>query len=166
MVEKRIQLTLFVDEGERAGIEMVRRKYNPVQHGLIGAHVTLCREDELKDLERIMKNLRELRLEPVVIGFDKVVRFSEGKGVLLPAADDRMFQQLRQRVLRGVIDVPRRHEPHITLMHPRNSECSDQMFSEILGMQLPQNLVFRDVSLIEQESGGPWKVLERFIYSA
>ena len=43
----RRQLTLFVPHAEAAPIEALRATLDPVQHALIAAHVTLCREDEL-----------------------------------------------------------------------------------------------------------------------
>lgn len=46
----RRQLTLFVAGGVAADIDNVRQRVDPVQFGLIAAHVTLCREDELAEL--------------------------------------------------------------------------------------------------------------------
>jgi|GEM_PF-3988953 len=45
---KRRHLILFVPAGITASIEALRRFVDPVQHSLIPAHVTLCREDELE----------------------------------------------------------------------------------------------------------------------
>ena len=161
MNQKRIQLTLFLPEPDAATIEAIRRQYNLEQVALIRAHITLCREDELEPIERVVANLATLRSDPVEVQFGPVVRFSDGQGVLIPAAGDNdAFQQLRKQVLRGVVDVPRRHEPHITLMHPRNSLCTDAIFAQIEQFALPRSIRLNRISLIEQEAGQPWKVLQ------
>ncbi|MEQ1633746.1 MAG: hypothetical protein ABL997_15305 [Planctomycetota bacterium] len=43
----RTQLSLFVPPPHDVLVESVRAVVDPVQHALIPAHVTLCREDEL-----------------------------------------------------------------------------------------------------------------------
>lgn len=160
---KRVQLTLFLDEQISASIENIRRTFNPEQYGLIKSHVTLCREDELEQTENVLLNLTGLNPGSIVVHFGKPVRFSAGKGVLLPAVGgNESFHALRAALLKGVIEEPRRHEPHITLMHPRNSTCTDSIFREIEQTQLPGKIVFRKISLIEQVAGGPWKVLRTF----
>ncbi|TKC12541.1 2'-5' RNA ligase family protein [Pedobacter polaris] len=165
MEEIRRQLTLFI---ENETIEKVRVKFNPAQHALISAHVTLCREDELEDLDTIIANIKSLKInKPIRIIFNDVERFENGKGALIPAckegtplvnhANDH-FHNLRDAILIS----PRKHLPHITLMHPRNSTCTDSIFEEIKSFKLPATLFFNKISLIEQKSGGKWKVLDEF----
>jgi len=178
---KRMQLTLFVAENDRIVIEQLRRRFNPEQYNLIGAHVTLCREDELATTEMVMQqmddlhfdhpglvhlektnaqNLAELSVEAgcITVHFGPPERFSDGNGVLIPAiGENQSFQDLRKLILGG---EARRHEPHITLMHPRNSTCSDDIFEQIKNAALPTQITFRKVSLIEQDDGGVWKVLK------
>ena len=159
MFSKRTQLTLFVPENVSAAIEAIRCHYNPVQHNLIAAHVTLCREDELTDMAKVLHNLEQLNFPSVSIRFGKPERFDEGKGVLLPALEENTpFQDLRKMVLKGVIEQPRNHQPHITLMHPRNSLCTDAIYAEILKAGLPAHVRFNKISLIEQVDGGVWKL--------
>lgn len=163
MFSKRTQLTLFVSENVSAAIEAVRRQYNPVQQSLIAAHVTLCREDELSDIEKVWQNLEQLYFPAITIHFGKPERFDEGKGVLLPAlGENTSFQELRKTVLKGVIEQPRNHQPHITLLHPRNSICTDEIFLEICKRELPDSIQFNKISLIEQVDGGIWKLLQTF----
>ena len=158
MFPKRTQLTLFVPEA--SAIEAIRRQYNPVQHSLIAAHVTLCREDELTDMVKVLHNLEQLSFPSIMIRFGKPERFDEGKGVLLPAQEENTsFQELRKAVLKGVIEQPRNHQPHITLMHPRNSICTDEFFLEISKRELPDSIQFNKISLIEQVDGGIWKLI-------
>lgn len=159
MTDKRKQLTLFVPETFSGRIELVRSQFNPLQHQLIAAHVTLCREDEITDIETVIRNLKRQNLEHLSIHFGKVIRFSEGKGVLLPAINsDQSFKKLRQQI----IESPRNHEAHITLMHPRNSTCTDEIFSQIENYEFPETITFNEICLIEQEIGKVWKILERF----
>jgi 2'-5' RNA ligase len=163
MSERRLQLTLFVDACDAALIEQVRQTYNPLQYALIKAHITLCREDEIVPLELVVAHLRKLRHAPIAIDFGEVQRFSEGKGVLMPAIGDQTaFHELRATILTGIIEVPRMHAPHLTLMHPRNATCTDDIFAAIKAQQLPQKLVFSTISLISQEIGQQWEVVEVF----
>ncbi len=161
MSTRRLQLTLFVDPADSAMIEQVRQTYNPLQYALIKAHITLCREDEIVPLELVLENLRRLQHAPIVIDFGEAVRFSEGKGVLMPAIGDQTaFHQLRTAILKGIIEVPRIHAPHLTLMHPRNATCTDDIFAAIKAQPLPMRIVFSKISLISQEIGAEWELVE------
>lgn len=158
-METRRQLTLFV---ENKTIEEIRAKFNPTQQALISTHVTLCREDELEDLEKVIANIRVLKIDkPIEISFNEVIRFENGKGVLIPANEDNNdFHNLRGAILIS----PRKHLPHITLMHPRNSTCTDSIFEEIKSYQLPTTLFFNRINLIAQKDGGKWEILDEFIF--
>ncbi|GAB3569515.1 hypothetical protein GCM10027578_24030 [Spirosoma luteolum] len=158
MTHIRRQLTLFVSPTESRAIDMIRRQFNPVQHALIDSHVTLCRDDELLRLDLVLANMVRLRQAPIPIRFGPVRRVAGGAGVLLPAVAPYLpYQQLREQVLRGVVDSPAQPEPHITLIHPRNATCTDEQFARIQAMDLPTGLLFRTVSLIEQVDGGLWQ---------
>jgi hypothetical protein len=159
----RRQLTLFVDPKDAETIEQVRREFNPVQFGLIRSHVTLCREDEIQNLEQVISNLLSLAQEGIVIEFEKPARFDNGKGLFLPATTDNAdFQELRRQVLNGLNNNLKKQEPHITLMHPRNSTCTDDIFQRIEKVSLPTKLKFKRISLIEQVNAGQWKILQEF----
>jgi 2'-5' RNA ligase len=156
----RKQLTLFLNEPESLEIEKIRKTFNPEQYQLIKSHITLCREDEIEAIEKVRKNLGQLNFYRFSIDFGKVVRFSDEKGVLIPANGPcEAFHQLRKMILAGIIEKPRMHEPHITLMHPRNSTCTEEIFKEIAAFNLPDSIQFNKISLIEQTAGEPWQVL-------
>ncbi len=158
----RIQLTLFIPESDSEVIEQIRSVYNPEQYALIRSHVTLCREDELEQIEQVLLNLENLS-GCFTIAFGDVIRFSEGRGVLIPALENNeAFQQLRAKVLHGIIEQPRIHNPHITLMHPRNATCTDEIFDLIQKRIFPRTITFRKISLIEQENGMKWNILKEF----
>lgn len=160
---KRRQLTLFVSEKNAKELELIRQKYNPLQFDLIKCHVTLCREDEILDFEKISLNLKNLDQKTFFINFGMVKRFSENKGVLLPSiGKNKEFHGLRKKILTGITPNPKQHEPHITLMHPRNSECTDAIFNEIKAVKFPSQILFNKISLIEQEEGEKWQILEEF----
>lgn len=163
MDSNRVQLTLFIPESKSATIEEIRSRYNPVQHNLIAAHVTLCREDELSSLEAVLKNLEQLDFPAFTIPFSTPIRFDNGKGLLLPALDDSTFQELRKLVLKRIINQPRLHAPHLTLMHPRNSTCTDLLYREILAINLPDRLHFNQISLIEQVNGSAWATKKEWL---
>lgn len=162
-INVRRQLTLFLNKQDSESIEKIRLQFNPIQSELINSHVTLCREDEIEDLEQVIINLHCLTNTEFTIEFGKVSRFDNGKGVLLPArADNIEFQELRKHILQGINNNPGRHEAHITLMHPRNSICTDNLFEDIEKINLPAKLNFKKISLIEQKDGGQWNVLQEF----
>lgn len=160
-MEIRRQLTLFLEEKDALEIERIRLKFNPVQYELIKSHVTLCREDEIGNLQQILDNIHSLNRRLLTINFEKVVRFSEGKGVLISAHQNNPeYHNLRKNILLG--DKIRFSEPHITLMHPRNSNCTDKIFDEIKKLDFPKKIAFETISLIEQVDGGEWKTLQKF----
>lgn len=163
MSHQRRQLTLFVDEKQSAAIESIRQKLNPQQYRLIKAHVTLCREDEIEPIENVLHNLTNQILPKIVICFGGVIRFSDDNGVLLPANDNlHSFRTLRSQILHAIIETPRNHEPHITLMHPRNSTCTDDIFQQISKVILPAVITFEKISLIEHIAQEPWKIIQEF----
>ena len=56
----------------------------------------------------------------------------------------------------------RKQIPHVTLIHPRNGTCTDQVFADIAAtVNSPFRWTFREVMLIEQEDGGVWQVISR-----
>ncbi|MEO7313319.1 MAG: 2'-5' RNA ligase family protein [Chitinophagaceae bacterium] len=161
---KRQQLTLFVEEKDSEEIERIRKRFNPVQRALIDCHVTICREDEIRTIDKVLDNLSTPGRQKVTIQFGQIVMFDNGKGVLIPATNDNCaFYQLRKSILKGSeIYSTRRHEPHITLMHPRNATCTDEIFKTLKKANLPTHLTFKTVSLIEQVDGGQWQILKIF----
>jgi hypothetical protein len=160
--ETRRQLTLFVQSREAPLIEHVRALVDPVQFGLIAAHVTLCREDEIRALrpETLSLHIRSLALETLRLVFGGP-QSMDGHGVLLPCRDgEAAFQQLRSAILAPAI--PRHMHPHITLAHPRNPHAAGNtptafaVFSDE-----PLTLTFATVSLIEQHGAQPWRTIAR-----
>lgn len=161
----RVQLTLFLPPEKAITIENIRQQFNPIQYNLIKSHVTLCREDELIDLEKVIQNISNLSINELSINFGKVSRFSEKKGLFLPGkGPNEAFQKLRTHLLQGNKEQPspRYHTPHITLMHPRNSTCTDKLFEKIKNIAFPTQITFHTISLIEQEIGKEWRVLKEF----
>lgn len=162
-MNKRRQLTLFVDTEASKEIEFIREKFNSEQFNLIKSHVTLCREDEIEQLDLILANLKQLDFNSFSIEFDIPIRFNERKGVYLPTKNfPEQFHKLRKKILSGIIENPRIPEAHITLMHPRNSTCNDAIFEEIKNIPFPTKLMFSRISLIEQEIGEEWKIIKEF----
>ncbi len=163
MNRKRQQLTLLIEDNESENIEKIRKTFNSKQYDLIKSHVTLCREDEIEDIEKVIVNLRQINHACITIDFGNVVRFSDGKGVLMPAVGNyASFEGLRECILAGIIEKPRKLEPHITLMHPRNATCTDEVFEQLEKINLPNKITFKKISLIEQEIGKKWHVLHEF----
>ncbi|MBL0024212.1 MAG: 2'-5' RNA ligase family protein [Saprospiraceae bacterium] len=158
--QTRKQITLFIEPEIARTIERVRQKYNPVQYALIDSHVTLCREDEIVQFEQVLTNIRKQRFKSIFIDFGPVVRFSEGKGVMIPeSGENESFHALRQAVLAGIDACTRLLAPHITLMHPRNATCTDEIFADMESEIFPKRILFRKISVIEQYGTDPWQIL-------
>lgn len=157
--ELRRQVTLFVPDPDRAWIETIRRRFNPKQFSLIGAHVTLCRDDELGDWAAVQARAGQLSNVDVTLEFGPLTR--EGNLVFASViGPTESFDKLRQIVLDDV--HCRKHSPHITLVHPRNGICSEQQFAEICDLWTGFTTTFKRLTFIEQPAGSPWKSLHEF----
>ncbi len=151
---KRRQATLLLRGN--SDVDAVRREFNPIQAELIDSHVTLIREDDVSDWNELGKRIAGLDLSPITIRFGSPER--DGDLVLIRAADPESFDRLRAQLL----DAPRKHGAHVTLIHPRNGVCSDADFEIISSRIRPFEHTFDELSLIEQVNGGRWKVVDRF----
>lgn len=153
---KRRQASLYLTG--QSDIEALRSRYNPMQARLIPPHVTLCREDEVTDWEDLQNRLESMRPFEITITFGIPVR--EDNFVYLPVVEGlEEFQSFRRAILSKEARI---HTPHLTLIHPRNGICSEQIFADISKtITEPFPYTFREVRIIEQEVGGIWSVISR-----
>ncbi len=153
---KRRQASMFL--ADQFQIEALRHRYNPAQARLIPAHVTLCREDEVTDWDAFRTSLHSLCPFEITLTFGLPVR--EDNFVYLPVLKGlEDYQKFRRAVLRR---EAREHSPHLTLIHPRNGICTDQIFADVSAAVFsPFQYTFREVMVIEQENGGVWDVISR-----
>ena len=143
-----------------AEIEELRMRFNPLQARLIPAHVTLCREDEIADWQQLEVRIRRLLPIQVTIGFGSPLR--DGNLVMIPAVSGiEQFDQLREELIADGTKQPRKQMPHVTIIHPRNGVCTDEIFEEIKTRMQPFERTFQSINLIEQTNGGPWKKFSR-----
>jgi 2'-5' RNA ligase len=160
--ESRRQLSLYVPGNAAAELEAIRRVVDPVQSGLIPAHVTLCREDEIDrmSLADLEGSWSDGRLKPITLHFGRPEVFS-GHGILLNCtAGQDEFQALREQVL-GRTGI-RTARPHITLAHPRNPKAPGNSLAVASGLRTSIPITFDAICLIEQIGGQPWQVLQSF----
>ncbi|CAN5429645.1 hypothetical protein BH10PSE17_BH10PSE17_23610 [soil metagenome] len=155
----RRQLTLFVPSGASGTIEAVRQRLDQVQHRLIAAPVTVCREHEITPwssdrLRERAKNEAPLMIE---LAFGPPVSFFE-HGVKLDcvAGQDR-FQALRERLLAGRVIAAA--TAHITLAHPRNPRSAGNAYAAAGALVDGVSIGFDKISLIEQVDDQPWQSL-------
>lgn len=155
----RKQLSMYVPPEAAKEIEEVRRVLDPIQHGVIPAHITLCREDELADLSAIQQRLDKVALPPLRLRFGKPESFS-GHGVLLHCVGgEDAFIALREYLLDS--KTIRAQHPHITLAHPRNPKAAGNSMSHASCLRENIAITFATISLIEQEGNQPWRVLSK-----
>ena len=151
----RRQISLILPEAQRSLVEPIRQKFDPIQHALIPAHVTLCRDDELPDLQQLMQRLE--RLEPFLITmeFGQPQELPDGCVLLRPTTGIEQFQALRLLIL-GT--TARAYWAHLTLLHPRNASGIPLNLAEV-GRELAGLVVtFNTVTLVEQYGCEPWQV--------
>lgn len=151
----RRQASLYLSDQFR--IESLRLRYNPIQARLIPAHITLCREDEITDWDAFRARLEFLCPFEITLEFGAPVR--DDDFVFLPVTGGlNDFFDFRRTLL---MKEPRKQIPHITLIHPRNGSCTDQIFADISASLTPFQCVFREVMLVEQENDGVWNVVSK-----
>ncbi len=149
----RRQASIFLPD--RFQIDSLRLRHNPIQARLIPAHVTLCREDEVVDWDAVRSRLESLFPFEIVLEFDVPVR--ENNFVFLPVrGGSNEFHALRCAIL---AKDARQHVPHVTIIHPRNGICTDQIFEEITATVSSFQHTFREVMLIEQAGDGNWETI-------
>ena len=156
------QLTMFVASSAAVELERVRAIVDPIQQRLIAAHVTLCREDEIEGLSAadFDRRIADASHGPPTLRFGRPLMFS-GHGVLIDCiAGQSEIHAMRQRIL-GTNDIATR-TAHITLAHPRNPKAPGNSLDPAATLPDEMTFVFDAVSLIEQEDGSPWRVLETF----
>lgn len=142
-------------------VEDLRRRFNPAQAALIPSHITLCREDEVSDWIAFENQVRSRLSIAVALEFGAPVR--DRDLVYLPAVGStQTFDQLRRDLLELDGTPPRRQLPHITIIHPRNGSCTDEIYDQIVFSIAPFTAIFHEISLIEQHDGGAWNCLASF----
>lgn len=165
-MNSRFQLTLFVSGAAAQKIEDVRKILDPVQHNLIPAHVTLCREDELQDLEfsALQERLATWEAGPINLSFGAPEPFStQGSthGILLPCIRGaEEFQALRHLILGST--TARHPLAHITLAHPRNPKAAGNTLAAASDLEAGLKVTFGTVCRIRQDGHTPWCIVERF----
>lgn len=146
-------------------LEALRQRFNPMQARLIPAHVTLCREDEVHDWVALAQRIEASLPLRWSMSFGGPVR--DGDMAYLPVVEGRdTFDALRERWLGGFGEKVRKHDPHVTLIHPRNGQCTEAILAELESRLKPFTIEFREVLVIEQNEGGPWEVVQAFGESA
>lgn len=158
----RRQLSLYVPGAAAAEIEAVRRVLDPVQSGLIPAHVTLCREEEfvrMSDAE-LLRRLAHRRHGPVSLQFGRPQEFSS-HGILIPCIGGQAgFKELRAELLGD--QASDTLKPHLTLAHPRNPKAPGNSLANAARLPEFLSIDFPTVFLIQQVETQPWKVLREF----
>ena len=160
MSTTRQQLSMYVPPEVSSSIEDVRKRVDPVQHHLIPAHITLCREEELIDFASIHARLVSIPMKPVTLSFGQPEVFA-GHGLLLRCiAGEEAFRSLREYLL-GSKNI-RDQKPHITLAHPRNPKAPGNSLSGTSPLPEIITLTFPTIYVIEQQSDEPWRILGRY----
>ncbi|KAF0250291.1 MAG: hypothetical protein FD167_313 [bacterium] len=160
MSEVRRQLSMYVPEGAGKEIEEVRKVVDPIQRSLIPAHITLCREDEIREVWKLKDRLSNIAIKPIRLSFGKAEIFS-GHGLQVKCIEgEEEFGNLREYIL-GSKNI-RNQKAHITLAHPRNPKAIGNRLGNTSRLPEIIKITFPTIYLIEQERSERWQVLERY----
>ena len=151
----RRQLSLFLPEAQGSLVEPIRQRLDPIQHALIPAHVTLCRHDELPDLQHLILRLGHLDPFSITMAFGEPQELPDGCVLLRPCRGAKEFQALRRLILG---DAARAYGAHLTLLHPRNATGAKHDLAGISRDLANLVVTFSTISLIEQDGSDPWQV--------
>lgn len=150
----RRQLTLFLPSAQRSLVEPVRKRLDPLQHTLIDAHVTLCRDDELLPLEVLDQRFAKLNEIALTMHFGEPEVLDDGCVLVRPTRGAGQYQRLRQSILGPSANA---HGAHLTLLHPRHAAGVTYDLTAISRELAGLTVTFRSVALIEQTGPRPWK---------
>jgi len=157
----RQQLSLWLRGDDAGPIESLRASLDPVQHALIPAHVTLCRDEETAILTTALVQLRlaESCIRPFELRFGAPRPF-DTHGWLLPCVEgEAAFQELRRCVLGGPPE--RVQHPHLTLAHPRNPRAARNPPGIVPEFPSGHRACVDAVYWIEQAPREAWRVVRR-----
>ena len=155
----RRQLNLILPEAQRSLVEPIRQELDPKQHALIPAHVTLCRDDELPDLQQLTQRLERLDPFLITMRFGQPQQLTDGCVLLRPTAGIEQFQALRQLIL-GT--TAREYGAHLTLLHPRNASGIPLNLADVAHDLTGLAVTFNTVTLVEQYGFEPWQVKNEY----
>jgi 2'-5' RNA ligase len=159
VAKRRRQLSLFLPVSERAVVESTRRRLDPLQHSIVPAHVTLCRDSEVEPWHQLRNSLESLTDVDITLSFGSPTRLPDGC-VLLPVVGSTSSYDHLRRMILG--DHCKKHTPHITLLHPRNAHGRVDDLLALSTAAFPTRVQFTEISAIEQIDGGVWSVVQRF----
>ena len=149
----RRQLTLLLPLAHRVIVDPIRQRLDPLQHAIIPAHVTLCRDDELAPWQELSQNLANLGPFSITLQFGELQVLSDGCVLLCPTHGAEEYQHLRRSILGP---LAKHHGAHITLLHPRNAAGVTYDLAEITHALIGLTITFRTISIIEQHNACPW----------
>ena len=155
----RRQLSLLLPEMPRAVVEPIRRRLDPIQHALIPAHVTLCRDDELPGMQELSERLTHLEGLPITMAFGRPEELQDGCVLLRQATGKEKFQALRHAILGP---AARAYGAHLTLLHPRNATGARHDLAAIARELAGLTVTFQTIALVEQQGCDPWQVKHEY----
>ena len=155
----RRQLSLFLPPDQSSVVEPIRQRLDPLQHAMIPAHVTLCRDDELATWPPVRDRLASLKSISITMQFGYPHVLPDGCVLLRPTHGIEQYQHLRRSVLGPSANA---HGAHLTLLHPRNSAGVTYDLAEISHALTGLTATFRTIALVEQGESGKWVVQQEY----
>lgn len=155
----RTQLTAFVPAPARAGVDEVRRRWDPVMAARIGAHLTVLRS--LPDPQVVSASLAEAPPGIVRLRLSRAAHVTPlaAGGIFLAVEDEHgdwaTLCQVLRRSLGPDADLSL---PHVTLLHPRTTSLAQRERAwEVLSRWEPDlRVAISEVAVIRETGGGRW----------
>ena len=158
MTRFRLQLSMLTSLGRDSlphrGCAPCRRSGSRATHP---HHVTLCREDDFDDFQRIERPRWRL-LNRLAWASDVQESFG-GQGLLLSCREGlEEFSALRRLIL---YEIKNQH-PHITLAHPRNPKAYVDSIQAALTLPTSIVVTLPAIHLIRQQPFDTWQILRTY----
>ena len=137
----------------------MRQRLDPLQHAIISAHVTFCRDSGVCGWQALSEPLVTRGGFSITLQFGELQVLPDGCSLLHPARGAGQYQRLRQSILGAAARV---HGAHVTLLHPRNATGITCYLAQIAPVPAGLAATFRSMALVEQRGSGPWLVRREY----
>lgn len=153
MKATRIQARIPLPPALVAAFDPIRRRWSPLHARGNPAHVTLAYQDEAPDPHLLRERLRHeaVRTACFVLAVGRVRRFAlPAAGAYLEVADPGgHVSGFRARLLAPPFAPRERYAPHVTLVHPAESERLEEAWPELRAIAAHGRFVVDHLELVD-----------------
>ena len=161
---ERHHATLFLDPAFAGPVEELRRRWDPVMHRQIAAHVSLLYPGEAADPSAIGRRVSEVApgRNPFVLRLGAICHaaYPEGDSCWFAVEDpDGEWEQLRLAIASTDFSPLSGSQPHVTIVHPRTSRQGRAAWEELRSQRVDLQWSVREVAITAWD-GWRWRTIE------